>query len=250
MQNEITTEILQGVGKRMRKEYLAGRVKAQKVFECYRHNFKEAEKFSAFGLTIFDFMRLEKETHNPLLRFRLQQCIEEYKAKSRTSIAQNKQSLEKLENYRENALGIGLRKVLSAMKAIVKHGTSIDDEIVLALLETEFANLSAKKLHRQKGIIYQRKTILLKRLADLLAETDWKHGISYKTGKNASSIIYIYLPNGVQLSWHCNEYEMTYYYDEIECEWDGQACLTMEKILGYIHDRYGIGTLVEESVAA
>lgn len=43
---------------------------------------------------------------------------------------------------------------------------------------------------------------------------------------------------------------MTYYYDEIECEWDGQVCMTMEKILCYIHHRYGIGTLTEQSVAA
>lgn len=44
MQNEITNEILQSVGKRMRKEYLAGKVKSQKVFECYRRKPQEGRE--------------------------------------------------------------------------------------------------------------------------------------------------------------------------------------------------------------
>ena len=69
-------------------------------------------------------------------------------------------------------------------------------------------------------MIYERKSILLEQLSNLLYETEWKHGISYNTGKNASFIVYIYLPNGTQLSWHCNEYQMMYYYPEIQCEWE------------------------------
>lgn len=83
--------------------------------------------------------------------------------------------------------------------------------------------------------------ILLTQLADLLSETEWRYGISSNTGKNVSYIIYIYLPNGEQLSWHCNEYQMLYYYPEINCEWDGQACMTMEKILNYIGGTFHIG---------
>lgn len=178
-------------------------MKSQKVFECYRCNLKEAEKFCDFGLTIFDLIHLEKDTHNPLLRSRLQQCIEEHKAKSRTSNTQKKQSLEKLEVCRTNALGIGLRKVLSVMKKLVRHSTCIEDEIVQTLLETEFANLSTKKIHSKKGIISLRKTILLKKLAYLLADSDWKFGISYKTGKNpppSSTFIYPMVHNSVGIA--------------------------------------------------
>ena len=116
--------------------------------------------------------------------------------------------------------------------------------------ETEFANLSAKKFHKLKNVIYERKSILLEELSYLLHDTGWKHGINYNTGKNASYIVYIYLPNGTQLSWHCNEYQMIYYYPEIQCEWDGQVCMTMEKILNYICTRFNIGTLDFERNAA
>lgn len=250
MADSITNEILAGVGKKLRNGFLGGKVPAAKVMESYKRNIKEAEKFSMFGLTIFDLIRMEEETHNPILKAKLKECIELHKAKSRTSNSQNKISLEKLENFRENALGIGLRKVISLMKGIVKKTRDLEARIVLMLLETEFANLSAKKLHRFKNVIYERKSILLEGLSDLLYGTDWKHGISYNTGKNASYIVYIYLPNGTQLSWHCNEYQMMYCYPEIECEWDGQVCMTMEKILNYICTRFHIGSIQQFNEAA
>ena len=49
------------------------------------------------------------------------------------------------------------------------------------------------------------------------------------------------MPGGVQLSWHCNEYRMVYHYPEIDCEWDGAVCATMEKMLDYISRHYHIG---------
>lgn len=250
MADSISNEILAGVGKKLRNGFLAGKVPAGKVVESYRRNTKEASQFSMFGLSLFDLMRMENETHNPILREKLKECIELYKEKSKCSNSQNKLSLEKLENYRENALGIGLRKVISLMKQLVKKSDDIEARIVLMLLETEFANLSAKKLHKLKNVIYERKSILLEELSYLLHETGWKYGISYNTGKNASYIVYVYLPNGVQLSWHCNEYQMMYYYPEIRCEWDGQVCMTMEKILNYIYTRFNIGSVSLDRFAA
>ena len=250
MADSISNEILAGVGKKLRNGFLAGKVPAGKVVESYRRNTKEASQFSMFGLSLFDLMRMENETHNPILREKLKECIELYKEKSKCSNSQNKLSLEKLENYRENALGIGLRKVISLMKQLVKKSDDIEARIVLMLLETEFANLSAKKLHKLKNVIYERKSILLEELSYLLHETGWKYGISYNTGKNASYIVYVYLPNGVQLSWHCNEYQMMYYYPEIRCEWDGQVCMKKEKILNYIYTRFNIGSVSLDRFAA
>ena len=180
----------------------------------------------------------------------LQKCILEHKDKSRRSNDQNKISLEKLEFFRASALGIGLRKVISSMKKVVKETSDIQAQVTLMLLELEFANLSAKKLHNAKKLIYERKTILLDRLSYLLPELGWKYGISSNTGKNASYIVYVYLPNGDQLSWHCNEYQLVYSFPEIDCEWDGQVCMTMEKILNYIHENYGIGYDVKHTQAA
>lgn len=234
----IYNEILEGVGKKIRNGYFAKRVTANKVMECYTKNKKEADAFSCFGWTVYEMVKFEKESHNPIIKKKLQQAIEIYNEQSVKSSNQNKLNLEKLEIFRTDALGIGLRKVLSRMRFLVKHSSDINAQIVLLLLEIEFANLSAKKLHNLKKVIYERKVILLEKLSDLLDEAGWKYGVSYKTGKNASYIVYVYLPNGVQLSWHCNEYHLLYYYPDITCEWDGQVAMTMEKILSYIGDTY------------
>lgn len=237
----ITNEVLGGIGKKLRRDYLSGKVSAEKVIASYRANMKELKGFSFFGLTIFDLIKLERESHNPLLKKKLQEEIGSHKEKSKHSNDQNRLSLEKLESFRTDALGIGLHAVVASMRRIVKQSDRLEDLIVLTLLETEFANLSAKKRHNLKEVIYKRKAILLERLSYLLSDTDWKYGINYNTGKNASYIVYVYLPTGVQLSWHCNEYYLMRSYPEIECEWDGQACMTMEKLLDYISERYCIG---------
>lgn len=250
METNINNEILEGVGKKIRNGYLAKQITADKVMECYKRNLKEANAFSCFGWPVSEMKRYEKETHNPIIRKKLQKSIDAHDMKQKKSNDQNKLNLEKLENFRTNALGIGLRKVLSQMKHLTKCSSDISAKIVLLLLETEFANLSAKKLHNLKNVIYERKVILLEQLADLLDRTNWRYGISSNTGKNASYIIYVYLPNGEQLSWHCNEYQVLYYYPEIDCEWDGQVCMTMEKILMYIGDKFHIGTMPDSNRAA
>lgn len=246
----IYNEILEGVGKKIRNGYFAKTITASKVMECYRKNLKEADAFSCFGWTVSEMIRFEKETHNPIIRKKLQQAIGAHDVKQEKSNDQNKLNLEKLEKFKADALGIGLRKVLSQMRKLVKRSSDKNAKIVLLLLETEFANLSAKKLHNLKEVIYERKTILLTQLADLLDSTDWRYGISSNTGKNASYIIYVFLPNGEQLSWHSNEYQMLYYYPEINCKWDGQVCMTMEKILSFIGETYYIGTMPNSELAA
>ena len=250
METIINNNILQGVGKKIRNGYFAKTITVSKVMECYQKNRKEADAFSCFGWTVSEMIRYERETHNPIIKKLLQEAICAHDEKKDKSNDQNKLNLEKLEKFRTEALGIGLRKVLSQMRKLVKHSTDVNARIVLLLLETEFANLSAKKLHSLKNVIYERKVILLEKLAGLMDGTNWRYGISSNTGKNASYIIYIYLPNGEQLSWHCNEYQVLYYYPGIDCEWDGKVCMTMEKILSYIGNTYHIGEKELSKVAA
>jgi hypothetical protein len=99
--------------------------------------------------------------------------------------------------------------------------------------------LSAKQ-HKGylKEIIYERKTILLYQMADFLEELGWRYGINDEAGKNACYLVYVYLPNNIQLTWHCNEYEIYECYPTIDAEWDGQVCMTMDKILSYIDNKY------------
>ncbi len=239
----MTDNILYSVGKRVRTSYLRGEMDESEVMVVYNRYLKDADKVSFNCWAVHELRDELKKTSNPILRQRIQNQIEEHKTKHRVSIDQNKLSLEKLAFFRNYALGIGLRKVLKEMKAIANSSNLLEDKITLLLLELEFANLSAKRYSHKKELIYERKNRLLERLSDMIRETDWRCGISYKTGKNASYIIYVYLPNDVQLSWHCNDYEMVYLFDEINCTWDGQVCMTMEKILNYIHLKYNIGNI-------
>ncbi|MBQ4080744.1 MAG: hypothetical protein II596_08690, partial [Thermoguttaceae bacterium] len=52
----------------------------------------------------------------------------------------------------------------------------------------------------------RRKSSLLYRLPELLEAAGWRYGINGSTGKNANYVVFVYLPNGEQLTWHCNEF--------------------------------------------
>ncbi len=124
------------------------------------------------------------------------------------------------------------------MKRLSKYSKGTDIKLV-TLLETEFANLSAKQHNGSLRIkIYERKTRLLYQMSSYLSEIGWKYGVSRHTGKEALCIVYVYLPNGVQLSWHCNSYEIGERYPSIDAEWDGQSSMNLRKILKYIKAHY------------
>lgn len=243
---------LKGVGKKLRASYMASEISSKEIMSVYKKNKKEADNYEVFGLSVFELMQEEKHTHNPLLREKLNNAITLHNAKTLCSNNQNIISLAKLKYYRESALGLGLRPVMKSLRKIAISG-NIEAKLCLMLIQIEFANLSAKKLYNKKKVIYERKDILLARISSLLNDNGWKCGISSNTGKNASYIIYVYLPNGVQLSWHCNDYRMLYCYDNIECDWDGLPCSTLEKLLTFVNNKFNIGDpLVEydSSIAA
>jgi hypothetical protein len=233
------TAILNGVGKKMRKAYINGHISEEKILEMYKKNKREAESFSLFGYRARDIELLIKNTHNPLLKTRLQECLEEKKSISIKSSIQNETSIAKLEKFKRDACGIGLRKVISFIKREARIAKDPEAKLLLLLLNIEFANISAKQ-HKgtTRGVIYERKNRLLYQIADSLSKVNWKYGINDEAGKNACYLVYVYLPNGVQLTWHCNDYGIYKCYPNIDAVWDGQICMTMEKILTYIEERY------------
>lgn len=237
----MTQTILNGVSKKTRIDFLNGLITENVLMKQYERNRKEAETFSIFGYNITDLIATDKATHNPLLKARLHQTIQAIKERQAKSGEQNKLSLEKLCKFRESALGIGLRKVISRMRGISKRNSNTETMLTLLLLEIEFANLSAKMKHlskRERAKIYERKDILLHRAQPLLEQCGWRYGYNEAAGKNASYIIYVYLPNGVQISWHTNNYYIYKSYPPIDAEWDGQVCMTMEKLLTYIDKEF------------
>lgn len=231
--------ILSGVGKKIRIGFLNGTITETQVLNSYERNKKEADSFSVYGYTEREIYQLLKKTYNPLLQQKLNECLELKREISKKSNVQNEINLLKLNNFKENACGIGLRKVISELKKEAKASKNSEAKLLSLLLETEFANLSAKQhTGLLKRVIYERKSNLLYQISYYLDELGWKYGINDETGKNASYLIYVYLPNGVQLTWHCNEYDLYKCYPYIDAEWDGQACMTMEKILKFIEDKY------------
>lgn len=231
--------ILNGVGKKMRSGYLNGQIPESTILGIYRRNKKEADSFSVFGYKQREIEELLKETHNPLLKQKLQECLESKKEISSKCSEQNDISLAKLESFKKDACGIGLRKVIKKMSKLSKLTKDPETKLLLLLLETEYANLSAKQ-HKGnlKKTIYERKTLLLFQMADYLEHLGWKYGINDEAGKNACYLVYVYLPNDVQLTWHCNEYDIYECYPTIDAQWDGQACMTMDKILSYIESKF------------
>jgi hypothetical protein len=212
---------------------------------------KEADDFNAMGLTIQDLVLESQLTTNPVLRRKILGLIADWKNRSKKSRGQNEMNLAKLDEFKKDALGLGLRKVQKALKDYISTNDDYDAEIFSLLLALEFANIEAK---RHEGVvktkIYERKTILLEQLEPMLYDCGWKYGVSYASGKNADYLIFVYLPNGEQLSWHCNEFEVAREYPYIEAEWDGQICSTMGKILDYICDKYSIGSHRNKETAA
>ncbi len=200
---------------------------------------KEADEFNPLGMRIEELMIESQITKNPILREKLLNLIASWKERSRKSREQNELSFQKLDNFKENALGMGLRKVMSMMRRLVRETGDLETEVVMTLLELEFANIEAKRHNGEtRRRIYERKDILLERLEPMLYDCNWKYGVSYADGKNASYLIFIYLPNGVQLTWHCNEFEIAQQYPYLEEEWDGKVCSTKDKIISYIGEKY------------
>jgi len=231
--------ILNGVGKKMRIDYLNGRVSEKAILAMYRRNKEEADSFSLFGYRENDIRRAANETHNPLLRMKFLAALEERKLRNIKSTNQNIVSLSKLENHKKSACGMGLRKLIKHLDAMSRVGDNTELRLLKMLLETEFANLSAKQHSgKEKSLIYERKDILLYQMSELLDELGWRYGINDATGKNACYLVYVYLPNGVQLTWHSNDLYIYEYYPLIDVEWDGQVCMTMDKILDYINTNY------------
>lgn len=229
------------VSRSLAKSYRRGEISAKELLRSYRKNVAEAETFCTFGYKIQELQEVIRTTHNPALKAKLKDVVEEKKALRQKSNLQNHSTLDKLDMFKIDVLGmgIGLRKVMASMRKYYKKTGDRNALIVSLLLETEFANINAKRLSSVKRkMAYERKSILLARLSSLLHEEGWKSGHNEATGKNASYLVFVYLPSGIQLTWHCNEYTIPEYYDYLDDEWDGQVCMTLEKILVYIKEHY------------
>ncbi len=236
--SEITEEILNGVGRQTRKDYQRGVIDALVVMKRYKHNLREADAVHTYGLTRYDLLRFLKETRNPILRVRLQEALSRYDELQKKSGMQDRQSRALLQESLQNALGVGLKRVIAIMKRECRRHRDFDMIVVTTLLEAEYANLSAKHKCRNSRKAYARKSWLLDRLSWMLKDSEWRYGYCEADGKNASYVLYFYLPDGVQLSWHTKDFTAYERFPYLDVTWDGQVCSTLRKILSYISARY------------
>ena len=179
----------------MKKAFYRGEINEFAIFSQYNRNRREAEEFSIFGYTLSDLKCLLKDTHNPLLKKRIEDVIEDRKGKGKTSLMQNRENLNKLEKFKEDALNIGLRKVLSRLRKYCK------------------VNYNA-------------------------GEANCRCGINDASGKNACYLVYSYLPDGTQLTWHSNNYYLYKQFSYVSDTWDGQVCMNMEKLITFLEMNY------------
>lgn len=243
------TYILEGVGNKIKSMYAKGEISEKAIEIMYRKNKAEADKFSVYGFKECELAQILNKSHNPLLKDKLKATIEEMKNRSRKTQEQNRINLEKLDSFLVNAAGIGLRPLIKKLHktAIKKNDFSI--LLIGYLLETEFANLSAKRNTKKKQLIYERKELLLNRIPSLISKLGWKYGFNYATGKNACYLVYVYLPNGIQLTWHTNSYDTISKYPLIFDEWDGQSCMTLTKLVDFVSNNLQDIVLEASSIA-
>lgn len=236
----INETILAGVGKNTRSEFEKGNLSKEQVLARYAYNKKVCDSYMIHGRTRKELeMELRYGNPNPLLRIKLEEAISSYDERALNSSKQNELNFEKLEAFEADAWGVELRKGLKKLKREVRRTKDFTLEMVTLFLETEYANLCAKLYSGNiRKRIYERKSILLQRISILLSDTDWRYGFNCTTGKNADYLLFVYLPNGNQITWHCNDYNVASSFPYINDSWDGQIAQSMTKIVNYISDNY------------
>ena len=110
---------------------------------------KEADEFNPLGMRIEELMIESQITKNPILREKLLNLIASWKERSRKSREQNELSFQKLDNFKENALGMGLRKVMSMMRRLVRETGDLETEVVMTLLEATQRRNQAQDLRKE-----------------------------------------------------------------------------------------------------
>ena len=102
--------------------------------------------------------------------------------------------------------------------------------------ETNETPVTKKKNEKTK--IYERKDILINLLPEIAGEANCRCGINDASGKNACYLVYSYLPDGTQLTWHSNNYYLYKQFSYVSDTWDGQVCMNMEKLITFLEMNY------------
>ncbi len=219
-------------------QYEAGRLCDKDINAMWSYSQKHVNAFCVNGKTRKDLWLEQRTCCNPHLERFWRNVLEDWDMKHSKSVSQNEENFQHLETIEQEACGIGLRRVRHRLKNIVRKYRNLEYNIILTLIDLEYANLKAK-LHvgEIRRRIYDRKEWLMEKLSWLLRDSGWRYGIMEATGKNAAYCLYIYLPNGKQVSFHTNNWQFYKYCPAISCQWDGLTASTMTKLVEFIEER-------------
>lgn len=200
-------------------------------------NFRIAE---AVSYDVEDPEKLHKG-YNHINRLIREKCIAFKKPPiiSKMSVEEaNRRNIVLLKKSRHNACGIGSKQLKLRLNKLIKSGDKVAN-ILRNLIEAEDSNINAKKYFgKYKDSYYSKKESCLFNAFQYMNELGWKYGYSLDVGKNAKFVVYVYLPNGEQLSWHMVEDAYISILPKIDVKWDGKPATTLTKLYDYVMVAY------------
>jgi hypothetical protein len=159
------------------------------------------------------------------------------------ALAKNAQLIDELYDLRENALGIGTRKMKIRLNKIAVQ--NIEAKIARMVLEIEDVSTQAKNTSwKYKDKKYFQKQELIEELVEIYKQTDYDYGIQYEENYNTNAILYFELPNGSQVSFHTN-WDEEIHVKKYEKKWDGLINSTFKKVITFVEEKF-INEIVKE----
>ena len=160
------------------------------------------------------------------------------------ALVKNAQLIDELYNLRENALGIGTRKMKIRLNKIAVQ--NIEAKIARMVLEIEDVSTQAKNSSwKYKEKKYFQKQELIEELVEIYKQTDYDYGIQYEENYNTNAILYFELPNGSQVSFHTN-WDEEIHVKKYEKKWDGLVNSTFKKVITFVEEKF-INEIVKEN---
>jgi hypothetical protein len=160
------------------------------------------------------------------------------------ALVKNAQLIDELYDLRENALGIGTRKMKIRLNKIAVQ--NIEAKIARMVLEIEDVSTQAKNASwKYKDKKYFQKQELIEELVEIYKQTDYDYGIQYEENYNTNAILYFELPNGSQVSFHTN-WDEEIHVKKYEKKWDGLVNSTFKKVITFVEEKF-INEIVKEN---
>ena len=146
--------------------------------------------------------------------------------------------VHQLDSMRDKMCGIGTRKLKNFLNRKIKEGDEVA-KLYRQALQTEDANISAKKYYNYSDDYYEEKSRLIDELLGMCASrSDVKFGYQDNDEDFPAHIVYFELPGCEQISFHCDLLHPSEV-PQYDGQWDGRTNSTLPKLEAAILKLYG-----------